>query len=49
MNGLNSEVAYKLELIRKTLTETEAVGVRLKGTDWFSWVTAGGFSSCPNF
>ncbi|MDM9380665.1 M24 family metallopeptidase [Chlorogloeopsis sp. ULAP01] len=41
MNSLNPEVSTKLELIRQTLTETEAVGVRLRGTDWFAWVTAG--------
>ncbi|GET39091.1 M24 family metallopeptidase [Microseira wollei] len=38
----SSEVSAKLELIRNALTETEAQGVRLKGTDWFAWATAGG-------
>jgi Xaa-Pro aminopeptidase len=42
MNALNEEVSCKLELIRKALTETEAQGIRLKGTDWFAWATAGG-------
>lgn len=42
MNALNEEVSCKLELIRKALTVTEAQGVRLKGTDWFAWATAGG-------
>ncbi|MFQ4146865.1 M24 family metallopeptidase [Chlorogloeopsis sp. ULAP02] len=41
MNSLNQEVSTKLELIRQTLTETEAVGIRLRGTDWFAWATAG--------
>lgn len=42
---MNAEVSTKLELIRKALTETEAMGIRLKGTDWFSWATAGGDNS----
>lgn len=42
MKELNKEVAAKLELIRNALTETEAQGVRFKGTDWFAWATAGG-------
>lgn len=41
MKELNEEVARKLELIREALTETGATGVRLKGTDWFAWATAG--------
>jgi Xaa-Pro aminopeptidase len=41
MKELNEEVSRKLELIRKALTETGATGVRLKGTDWFAWATAG--------
>ena len=41
MNKLNEEVCYKLKLIREGLTETEATGIRLKRTDWFSWATAG--------
>ena len=41
MKELNEEVSRKLELIRETLTETGATGVRLKGTDWFAWATAG--------
>jgi Xaa-Pro aminopeptidase len=35
------EIAHKLTLLRAALDETEAAGVRLRGTDWFSWVTAG--------
>ena len=41
MNHLNEEVSRKLELIRQALTETGATSVRLKGTDWFAWATAG--------
>ena len=41
MKELNEEVSRKLELIREALTETEAIGIRLKGTDWFAWATAG--------
>lgn len=41
MKPLNQEVSYKLELIRKALTETDAMAVCLKGSDWFSWATAG--------
>ncbi|MEG4495953.1 M24 family metallopeptidase [Microcoleus sp. F10-C6] len=42
INSLNPEVDCKLEFIRKTLTETKAVALRLRGTDWFAWATAGG-------
>jgi Xaa-Pro aminopeptidase len=42
MNSLNQEVSTKLELIRQTLAENEAQGLRLRGTDWFAWATAGG-------
>jgi Xaa-Pro aminopeptidase len=41
MKELNEEVSRKLELIREALTETGATGIRLKGTDWFAWATAG--------
>jgi Xaa-Pro aminopeptidase len=41
MKELNEEVSRKLELIRAALTDTGATGVRLKGTDWFAWATAG--------
>lgn len=41
MNQLSQEVSTKLELIRKTLEETQAQGLRLRGTDWFAWATAG--------
>ena len=42
MKELNEEVSRKLQLIREALTETEAMGVRLRGIDWFYWATAGG-------
>jgi Metallopeptidase family M24 len=42
MNSFNKEVSTKLELIRQTLSETETQGLRLHGTDWFAWATAGG-------
>ncbi|MGE5655256.1 MAG: M24 family metallopeptidase [Actinomycetota bacterium] len=38
----SQEVADKLGLIRKSLTEIGAAAVRLRGTDWFAWATAGG-------
>ncbi len=42
INSFNKEVDLKLEFIRKTLTETGAIALRLRGNDWFSWATAGG-------
>ncbi|MEG4504542.1 M24 family metallopeptidase [Microcoleus sp. F6_B4] len=42
INSLNPEVESKLEFIRKALTETKAIALRLRGTDWFAWTTAGG-------
>ncbi|MEH2213209.1 M24 family metallopeptidase [Nostoc sp.] len=38
---MNEEVSKKLELIGQTLCESEVQGVRLRGTDWFAWATAG--------
>ncbi|MDZ8187371.1 MAG: M24 family metallopeptidase [Nostoc sp. ChiSLP02] len=38
---MNEEVSKKLDLIRQTLRENEVQGLRLRGTDWFAWVTAG--------
>ena len=35
------EIAHKLKLMRDALNETGAAAVRLRGTDWFSWATAG--------
>jgi Xaa-Pro aminopeptidase len=42
MNQLSEEVSSKIELIRKALSENDAQGLRLRGTDWFAWATAGG-------
>lgn len=36
-----AEVSHKLEIMRSSLRETGAAGLRLRGTDWFSWATAG--------
>jgi len=41
MNSINQEISDKLGLIRKALSETGAMGVRLRGSDWFAWSTAG--------
>ncbi|MBL1178209.1 M24 family metallopeptidase [Pantanalinema sp. GBBB05] len=38
----SKEIKHKLNLIRRSLLESEAAGVRLRGTDWFAWATAGG-------
>lgn len=37
-----AEVAAKLALLRAALAETGAGAIRLRGTDWFAWATAGG-------
>jgi Xaa-Pro aminopeptidase len=36
------EVSAKLALVRQALQATGAAGIRLRGTDWFAWATAGG-------
>lgn len=41
MNWLD-EVSTKIDYMRLALKETDAAGIRLKGTDWFAWATAGG-------
>jgi Xaa-Pro aminopeptidase len=41
MNRLE-EISAKLELMRQALQATGAAGIRLRGTDWFAWATAGG-------
>lgn len=38
---IQHELDHKLSVIRNTLRETGATGLRLRGTDWFSWATAG--------
>ena len=40
-----SEVAAKLALLREALAQSGAVALRLRGIDWFAWVTAGGSSA----
>lgn len=37
-----AEINHKLEIIRSALKDTGAAAVRLRGTDWFAWATAGG-------
>jgi len=39
------EVADKLALLRAALAEAGAQAIRLRGTDWFAWATAGGSST----
>jgi Xaa-Pro aminopeptidase len=41
------EVAAKLALLRETLARADAGAVRLRGADWFAWVTAGGRARVP--
>jgi Xaa-Pro aminopeptidase len=36
------EVAAKLALLREALAQSGAGAIRLRGLDWFAWVTAGG-------
>ncbi|MGI0484028.1 M24 family metallopeptidase [Pantanalinema rosaneae CENA516] len=38
----SAEIGHKLNVVRQILSETGAAGVRLRGTDWFAWATAGG-------
>ena len=45
MSTRAAEVADKLALLRDALAETGATAVRLRGTDWFAWATAGGDAS----
>ena len=40
-----AEVLHKLHLVQDTLHLTGAGAVRLRGTDWFAWLTAGGSSA----
>lgn len=45
MNGpveRGAEVAAKLAQLREVLEQERAGAVRLRGTDWFAWITAGG-------
>jgi len=45
MTTSSEEVAYKLARMRDALSETGAAAIRLRGTDWFAWATAGGSST----
>ncbi|MFL6672603.1 MAG: M24 family metallopeptidase [Massilia sp.] len=40
-----AEVAGKLALLRATLDQLGAGAIRLRGIDWFAWITAGGSSA----
>ncbi|WP_027866849.1 M24 family metallopeptidase [Massilia alkalitolerans] len=40
-----TEVADKLALLRAHLAAAQAGAIRLRGVDWFAWVTAGGSSA----
>src|SRR5436190_9865701 len=42
MATISSELTTKLATIRAALAEAGAVGVRLRGVDWFAWATCGG-------
>ncbi|RYZ82906.1 MAG: peptidase M24, partial [Proteobacteria bacterium] len=39
-----SEVEAKLKAVREILTKHHAGAIRLRGVDWFSWITCGGTS-----
>ncbi|MDX2097671.1 MAG: M24 family metallopeptidase [Leptolyngbyaceae cyanobacterium bins.59] len=39
--NLLEEVSAKLERMQNTLQQAEVAGIRLRGTDWFAWATAG--------
>lgn len=41
MNVREQEVSEKLNWLRQSLAATGTAGIRLRGTDWFSWATAG--------
>ncbi|WP_313176411.1 M24 family metallopeptidase [Massilia sp.] len=40
-----AEVQAKLAVLRECLGKTGAAAIRLRGIDWFAWVTAGGSSA----
>ena len=41
----SAEVQAKLALLRECLDKAGAAAIRLRGIDWFAWVTAGGSSA----
>ncbi len=45
LQGRGREVADKLALLREHLAAAGAGAIRLRGVDWFAWVTAGGSSA----
>lgn len=45
LDGRDAEVADKLAVLRALLTQANAGAVRLRGMDWFAWVTGGGSSA----
>ena len=42
LTARSAEIDHKLRLMREALHETGAAGIRLRGTDWFTWATGGG-------
>ncbi len=42
MTERETEIQSKLSIIRQSLENAQAGAVRLRGTDWFAWATAGG-------
>ncbi|WP_229425501.1 hypothetical protein [Massilia sp. Se16.2.3] len=40
-----AEVEAKLALVRACLDKAGAAAIRLRGIDWFAWITAGGSSA----
>lgn len=45
LEARTDEVAGKLALLRATLQQTGAGAIRLRGMDWFAWISAGGSSA----
>ena len=43
--GRDAEVEAKLAVVRERMAATGLGAVRLRGTDWFAWATAGGSST----
>ncbi|MGE0686064.1 MAG: M24 family metallopeptidase [Dehalococcoidia bacterium] len=42
---MNVELEYKLRTLRETMSRHALRGIRMKGTDWFSWTTCGADNS----
>ncbi|MBD2088674.1 M24 family metallopeptidase [Microcoleus sp. FACHB-1515] len=45
MTTPSAEISHKLDRMREALDETSAAAIRLRGTDWFAWATAGASNS----